>query len=179
MSFPDYSAHLLRYADPAFSLDLSCMDIPDGFYDSMEDAIGRAFAAMEALESGAIANPDEDRMVGHYWLRNPDLAPYPEVQAAITEPLATLKAFAARIHSGDIAPPTDGVFENLLVIGIGGSALGPQFVYDALRPLTELDTYFLDNTPGWNRPHPRRHRGQSRSDPRARDLEVRRNARNP
>ena len=29
---------------------------------------------MAALEKGAIANPDENRMVGHYWLRAPDLA---------------------------------------------------------------------------------------------------------
>ena len=34
-----------------------------------------ALAAMAALEAGSIANPDEDRAVGHYWLRSPDLAP--------------------------------------------------------------------------------------------------------
>ena len=27
------------------------------------------------LEKGAIANPDENRMVGHYWLRAPERAP--------------------------------------------------------------------------------------------------------
>ena len=33
---------------------------------------------MDALEKGAIANPDEDRMVGHYWLRAaPHMAPTP------------------------------------------------------------------------------------------------------
>merc|ERR1711967_150518 len=30
---------------------------------------------MESLESGKISNPDEKRMVGHYWLRAPELAP--------------------------------------------------------------------------------------------------------
>ena len=39
----------------------------------------KAFAAMDALEAGAIANPDEKRMVGHYWLRDPTLAPTPEL----------------------------------------------------------------------------------------------------
>ena len=36
-----------------------------------------AFEAMAALEAGAIANPDEQRQVGHYWLRAPELAPDP------------------------------------------------------------------------------------------------------
>ena len=40
----------------------------------MESNISSALHAMQELESGAIANPDENRMVGHYWLRNADLA---------------------------------------------------------------------------------------------------------
>ena len=39
----------------------------------MEPRMQKAFADMAALEAGAIANPDEKRMVGHYWLRNPAL----------------------------------------------------------------------------------------------------------
>ena len=35
----------------------------------------QVFATMAALEKGAIANPK--RMVGHYWLRAPQLAPNP------------------------------------------------------------------------------------------------------
>jgi len=31
----------------------------------------KAFQDMAALEGGAIANPDENCMVGHYWLRDP------------------------------------------------------------------------------------------------------------
>ena len=41
----------------------------------MQGRIDRAFADMKALESGAIANPDEKRMVGHYWLRNSSWLP--------------------------------------------------------------------------------------------------------
>ena len=37
----------------------------------MQDALEQ----MKALEGGAISNPDENRMVGHYWLRNAELAP--------------------------------------------------------------------------------------------------------
>ena len=39
----------------------------------MESNISSALQAMQELESGAIANPDENRMVGHYWLKMPIL----------------------------------------------------------------------------------------------------------
>ena len=85
-----YSTSLLRYADLGFSLDLSLMELPSGFYANMNDKIQKAFKDIEALEAGEIANPDEGRMVGHYWLRNADLAPNDEIKAQITEPLAQL-----------------------------------------------------------------------------------------
>lgn len=47
--------------------------------------MARAFAAMAELEAGAVANPDEGRRVGHYWLRAPELAPEPELAQSIGE----------------------------------------------------------------------------------------------
>src|SRR5688572_24830661 len=113
----------------------------------MEPAMQRAYAAMTRLEGGAIANPDEKRMVGHYWLRAPHLAPKPELATAITSTLAAVKAFTADVHSGAVAGPK-GKFKNLLVIGIGGSALGPQLVAHALgNPRKDkLAIAFFDNT---------------------------------
>jgi glucose-6-phosphate isomerase len=86
-------------------------------------------------------------MVGHYWLRAPQLAPTPEITAAITATLADIADFAARVHSGKIGGPS-GKFRHLLVIGIGGSALGPQLVAQALgRPRKDrLTVSFIDNT---------------------------------
>lgn len=106
-----------------------------------------AFAAMADLERGAIANPDENRMVGHYWLRNPALAPNPEIFRAITETVRAIHDFASRVHNGDIRG-AHGLFDNLLVIGIGGSALGPQFVSKALgHPRRDrMKLFFFDNT---------------------------------
>jgi len=51
------------------------------------------------------------------------------------------------VHAGEIAGPK-GKFQNLLVIGIGGSALGPQLVCHALgNPRKdELSVTFFDNT---------------------------------
>ncbi|GAA5493930.1 glucose-6-phosphate isomerase [Rubritalea squalenifaciens DSM 18772] len=142
----NYNSSLVRYSNLGFTIDLSLMDIQPSFIDEMGPKIEKAFSDMKALESGAIANPDEGRMVGHYWLRNADLAPSEELKAQITEPLKALKEFADKVHNGDIAPPSGGRFENLLIIGIGGSALGPQLVYDALGFDSKLKTFFFDNT---------------------------------
>ena len=113
----------------------------------MAGACERAFEDCARLEGGAIANPDENRMVGHYWLRHPELAPTQDIRAEIKGSIADSRAYAAEIHAGKISPPAGGKFENVLVIGIGGSALGPQLATDALAtPGAALNPYFLDNT---------------------------------
>lgn len=129
------------------SLDLSRMPFPEGFLEQMAVPMQKAFADMSALEKGAIANPDENRMVGHYWLRAPHLAPTAELSSAITDALASIKDFTAKVHSGAIKGPR-GAFKNLLVVGIGGSALGPQLVNQALgQPgKDKLAIFFFDNT---------------------------------
>ena len=136
-----------RYNDLRLAVDLSRVDFPANYFETMAEPIRRAFDAMEALEGGAIANPDEKRMVGHYWLRNPSLAPKPDIREEIEETLDAVKAFARDIHLGTLAG-AHGPFRNLLVIGIGGSALGPQFVANALgHPLTDrMRVFFFDNT---------------------------------
>src|SRR4029450_10390250 len=102
-----------------------------GFSEQMAAPMRQAFEAMDALEKGAIANPDEKRMVGHYWLRAPELAPTTEITAEIRKTVADIKAFAAAVHGGATKPPKANRFTNVLSIGIGGSALGPMFVADA------------------------------------------------
>ena len=120
MTFEKYSETVLRYPKLGFSLDLSRMDIADDFTAKMQPKVEKAFADLTKLEAGEIANPDEGRMVGHYWLRNPDLAPSEEIRKQITEPIAAIKEFASMIPTGEIAPPSGGVFKNILIIGIGG-----------------------------------------------------------
>lgn len=87
-----------------------------------------ALAAMTDLEAGGIANPSEGRQVGHYWLRS---------QALHGD---TIRA----MHDAVDALDTDG-FDTFVWCGIGGSALGPQLLADAL-PVTGLRPVFLDNT---------------------------------
>lgn len=142
-----YSTYLCTSPELGLSLDISRMRFDDGFFDRMEPAMQRAFAAMADLEKGAIANPDEGRMVGHYWLRNPALAPTPEIWQVIEHTIDQVLSFSNHIQSGRIATPSGERFTHFMVIGIGGSALGPQFVADSLSsPHDLLKPHFLDNT---------------------------------
>jgi len=130
------------------ALDISRIPFPDDFFAKREADMQAAFAAMDALEKGAIANPDEQRMVGHYWLRAPQLAPTSELREAITGTLGKIRRFAADVHSGALSAPNGKPFSHLLVAGIGGSALGPQLVHQALgQPRADrMSVAFLDNT---------------------------------
>jgi glucose-6-phosphate isomerase len=142
-----FQQYFLHYADPDFSLDISRMKFPDDFFEQMQPLIETAFTAMRKLESGAIANPSEERTVGHYWLRNAGLAPTAELRADIEGTNKRIKSFAADIHAGKIANEKGEHFKHVLLIGIGGSALGPQFVADALGSSGDpMDIYFFDNT---------------------------------
>ncbi|XHX78075.1 MAG: glucose-6-phosphate isomerase [Stenomitos frigidus ULC029] len=128
-------------------LDISRIRFDDAFVATMQPKCEQAFKAMAALEGGAIANPDEDRMVGHYWLRDPDLAPTPALRQEIVEALDQLEAFVNKVHAGEIRPPQATKFTDILSIGIGGSALGPEFVAAALAPeAPPLAIHFFDNT---------------------------------
>ncbi len=132
-------------AQPAMTLDFGRAGLRDEDLDAHGDALGRALEAMHALEGGAIANPDEQRQVGHYWLRAPELAPEPAIADSIRGGVDAVCAFAASVAAGDVAPPEGGRFRALLVVGIGGSALGPMLIADAFggggagMPVTVLD----------------------------------------
>lgn len=142
-----YQKHLCLCREIGLSLDISRMNFADSFFDQMEPAMQNAFAEMAALEGGAIANRDENRMVGHYWLRNQALAPFADLTGEIEATQAHILEFSAKIHSGAVSTANGERFTTILIIGIGGSALGPQFVADALAsPSDRMKAYFLDNT---------------------------------
>ncbi len=147
MSWNSFTENTYVNAEIDFTLDYSLMGVEEGWLSDMEPRMQEAFAAMRELEGGAIANPDEKRMVGHYWLRAPHKAPDPAIESAIKDCLVQIEAFSARVHKGELTG-AGGKFEHLLVIGIGGSALGPQFVAQALGQPGEdrLQLHFFDNT---------------------------------
>jgi glucose-6-phosphate isomerase len=143
-----YCQYLCRVDSLDLTLDISRMHFDESFLNSMEPAVQRAFKDMDALESGAIANPDEKRMVGHYWLRAPQLAPTKDIAREIIDSIDSIRKFAADTHAGKVKPPMAARFTQVLAIGIGGSALGPMFVGDALEnPAADrMRIHFIDNT---------------------------------
>lgn len=143
-----YRTELCEVPELDLSVDPSRMRLTPEFLQQAGPALERALQAMDALEAGEIANPDEHRMVGHYWLRDPDRAPAPELAMEIRGTVTRVKSFAADVHTGRVRPPRAPRFTQLLCVGIGGSALGPMFVADALGdPARDrLAPHFLDNT---------------------------------
>ena len=127
-----FDRYFLRYPDLHFSLDISRVHFEESYFETMSAAVAKAFRSMEALEKGAIANPDEKRMVGHYWLRAPELAPNTEVRHDIEDTNEAIYEFVRKVDAGELQASNGDDFTDLLLIGIGGSALGPQFVADAL-----------------------------------------------
>lgn len=135
-----FKKYYLIEKNVGFALDVSRVNFNASFIEQMQEKLNSALNGMQALESGAIANPDEKRMVGHYWLRNSKLAPNSEIKNQIDQTLEKILSFSQKIHQ-------EAKFKNLLLVGIGGSALGPQFVTQALGSAKDkMQIYFFDNT---------------------------------
>jgi glucose-6-phosphate isomerase len=135
-----FQQYYVENAGLGVSLDVSRIRFTEEWLARMEERVQHAFSAMASLEKGAVANPDENRMVGHYWLRAPELAPTKELQDEVVRCYASIRQFAIDIHKSDR-------FSDVLVVGIGGSALGPQFVADALGTSEDkMRLHFFDNT---------------------------------
>ena len=158
MSFPDFSAtdaqiqwqrfcDLLWYHDDlGMWLDISRMHLNSSQLDDLSPRLQKAFEAMKALEHGAIANADENRQVGHYWLRHPQLAPDPEVAQHIAAEIDGIEQFGQAVIKGSIKSPTGQPFTDVLWIGIGGSGLGPLLMIRALQDSgAGLPFHFFDN----------------------------------
>jgi glucose-6-phosphate isomerase len=149
MSWERFQKYYLGLPELGFALDVSRTGLDDAFLAKMAGKAKRAFSAMKKLEKGAVANPDEGRMVGHYWLRNPKVVPrgHKEIADGIRAAQKDIAAFAKDVHSGKAAGQ-GGKFTDVLVIGIGGSALGPQFVARALGSVKTdaMKVHFFDNT---------------------------------
>jgi len=142
-----FQQHCLQMPELGMSIDTSRMNAPDKIPDSMQENFSNAFEQMQELEKGSIANLDENQMVGHYWLRNPALAPTEKIQNQINSTLDNIQQFAADVHQKKIKPNKSAKFRNVLSLGMGGSALGPQLIHSALCSQDKhMRFYFIDNT---------------------------------
>src|ERR1043165_7990796 len=118
-------------------LDCTLLDLPANLADQYAPQLRTALAQMTDVEAGKIVNGDEQREGGHYWLRAPKLAP-PAEGKAIGAAQEQVERFAAEARKR---------FNCYLLVGIGGSALGPQFLANAFRePGRTPPIFFFDNT---------------------------------
>ena len=147
LSWNYYQQHCLQMPELGMSIDTSKMNAPDKLPHSLKAKFSLAFKQMQELEKGLIANPYENQMVGHYWLRNPTLAPTEKIQTQINSTLDKIQEFVTDVHQKKIRPQKAIQFRNVLSLGMGGSALGPQLINGALGSQNEsMRFYFLDNT---------------------------------
>ena len=112
---------------------------------SLKRRAKRALLGLEDLQAGSIVNPDENQMVGHYWLRNPQLAPTNEITQYIENTWREIEKLTKKIKEGEILSPKGMRFNHLLQVGIGGSILGNQLLNECF-PNEEMRCSFIDNT---------------------------------
>ena len=89
--------------------------------------------------AGEILNPTEKRPVLHAALRMPKekelVVPSSGQNATqdVHKVLEAIKAFSENIRTGKFKGYSGKDLSTVVVIGIGGSYLGPEYVYEALR----------------------------------------------
>lgn len=98
-----YVEWLYQHKELGLYIDVSRVGFTDEFLQQMEPRFQSAFRAMEELEKGAIANPDEGRMVGHYWLRDSNRAPNSFLKTQIDNTLEAVCKFADDVVSGKVS----------------------------------------------------------------------------
>lgn len=142
-----FKRYFLFERDLGFAIDISRISFDASFFEQHSALCSKALSEMQELEAGALSNPDEKRMVGHYWLRAPELSPQQQLRTQIEEALNKVESFAEKIHLSQLKGSTGRAFSDLILVGIGGSALGPQFVTQALGSTADkIRIHFIDNT---------------------------------
>ncbi|MFD4456960.1 glucose-6-phosphate isomerase [Nocardia sp. NPDC058480] len=105
----------------------------------------------DAMYSGQHINTSEDRAVGHIALRLPVgdqlWIDGTDADAEVHDVLRRMGEFADSVRSGKWRGATSERIETIVNIGIGGSDLGPDMVYRALRHYVDagIDARFVSN----------------------------------
>jgi glucose-6-phosphate isomerase len=100
----------------------------------------------DAMFAGEIINTTERRAVLHVALRAPRGTRIEvdgvDVMPDVHKVLDAMAAFANRLRSGEFTGHTGRRIRNVVNIGIGGSYLGPEMAYRALRPFSDRSMSF-------------------------------------
>ena len=104
-----------------------------------------------AMVSGEKVNVTENRAALHTAARNfsdnPVFVDGKDVMPEIRKVRDDIRDFASKVHEGKITGSTGKPFRHVVVIGIGGSYLGTEFVAQALDPPADknIEIMFLSN----------------------------------
>ncbi|WP_028864327.1 glucose-6-phosphate isomerase [Psychromonas aquimarina] len=110
--------------------------------------------AIKAQFAGETINVTENRAVLHSALRNrsntPVMVDGEDVMPKINKVQEQMKAFCAKVHSGEWKGYTGKRITDIVNIGIGGSDLGPYMVTEALGAykVEGIETHFVSNVDG-------------------------------
>jgi len=127
-------------------LDISKVLFNEKKITEIERKFINVYKASKDLEDGSISNVDENRQVGHYWLRNSNIAPDKEIGKQIEEEIKNIEEFSSQILNKKILNKNGSFFTDVLWIGIGGSALGPLLLIESLQKKGKgLNFSFIDN----------------------------------
>ena len=113
--------------------------------------VGKLKARFQAMMDGKKVNSTENRAALHTASRdfsgNPILVDGNDIMPEILRVRDEIKAFTQKIHSGDITGSTGKAFRHAVVIGIGGSYLGTEFVSQALSAYADkgIELHYLAN----------------------------------
>lgn len=135
-----------------YSKNLITEDVLSSLFQLAEEC--KLSDAIKSMFSGEKINRTEDRAVLHTALRNRDnkaiTVDGEDVMPHVNEVLAKMKAFCAKIHSGEWKGYTGKPINSIVNIGIGGSDLGPVMITEALKPYKkeQIDSYFVSNVDG-------------------------------
>ena len=163
MDLPEnHLKHLLTDPDRLrhFSIDAAGL-----FYDFSRQRINREIfdllmalaqqrqikAKYKEMTRGAHLNLTEDRAVLHTATRKftpgPVMDQGEDVMPDIVRIRDDIRKFADGVHSGQIRAEKGSMFKDIVVIGIGGSYLGTEFVSTALAGLADkgISLHFLSN----------------------------------
>jgi len=105
----------------------------------------------KAMVRGEKVNTTENRAALHTATRNfaddPVLLDGQDVMPEIRKTRRNIQEFSLQLHNGEITGSTGKAFNCVVVIGIGGSYLGTEFVAGALQALADknVDIMFLSN----------------------------------
>jgi glucose-6-phosphate isomerase len=92
---------------------------------------------LKAMAAGAKLNTTENRSVLHVALRAPKgsslVVDGVDVVAQVHEVIARIRVFSNAVRKGTWKGATGKPLTDVVAIGIGGSYLGPEFVYEAMR----------------------------------------------